>query len=304
MSDQWLPEGPGPEPMDDAFKARMRQGLSSMAVRERLRERRRNRAIAGGALAAVVVATVAVIGAQALGGGQLEQDRAQPGTTQTPAPATSSTPAPTEPSTPAPTEPSTPAPSEPGPAPATPPAGFEVVAAGEPRVLDVQSCADGCGDAGTGGGSPVERTFDVYLLCEGSGSVAYGGQSWVDCSEHPAGSAFVQLDAIDTVDDGDPQFTTSTDFDGQLRVVEPGRLPAGDAGGSTATVFVTCQGTRGTVRVAGVVFDCAAAEAAPGMVVRSSTIAAWGVPIEAGALAPRIEPDPDASVQVAYVVER
>ena len=55
MSDE-LPRGPRGPRMSHDFEERMRRGLSTMAVRERVRERRRNRAIAGGAVAAAVVA--------------------------------------------------------------------------------------------------------------------------------------------------------------------------------------------------------------------------------------------------------
>lgn len=289
--------------MSDEFASRMRQGLSTMAVRERVRERSRNRAIAGGALAAVVVATVAVLGSQALGQLGPERDQAGPAVTQTP------TTAPTGPTEPGSTEPapSETAPSEPTPtdtAP-TPPPGFAGVAAGEPLVVDTESCGDGCGDAGAAGdGTHVERRFDIYLLCEGSGSVSYGGAPWVDCSEHPAGSGFVQFDVIDTFEDGDPQVTASSDFDGQLSVVEAGQPPVGSGAGGTATVWVTCIGSTGSVMVGGVLFDCSTAVAPEGEIVVGSTIAAWGVPIRPGEIAPRVEGDRSGMATVSFVVER
>lgn len=298
MTDQ-LP----PEPMGDAFKARMRQGLSAMAVRERLRERRRNRAIAGGALAAVVVATVAVIGAQALTSVQLERDLAGPGTTEAPSPTDAATATPTP--TPA-VEPPSATPTVPVETPAQtgPPPGLEGVAAGVPEVLDVLSCPGGCGDTGAGGGSQIERRFDIYLVCEGRGQVRYGGQEWIDCADHPAGSGFVQLDAADTYEDGDPQLTTSDDFDGALSVVDSGGVPVGARPAERATVYVTCLVVEGAVTVGGVVFDCAAPQAPEGEFVQQSTMAAWGVPILAGEIAPRIERTSTSAVRVAFVVER
>lgn len=284
--------------MSDEFASRMRQGLSTMAVRERVRERSRNRAIAGGALAAVVVATVAVFGSQALGQLSPERDQAGPAVTQTP------TTAPTEPGStdPAPSEP---APTETAPTEPTPPPGFAGVAAGEPLVVDTESCGGDCGDAGAAGnGTPVERLLDIFLLCEGSGSVSYGGAPWVDCSQHAAGSGFVQFDVVDSFEDGDPQVTASSDFDGQLSVVEAGQPPVGSGGGGTATVWVTCTGSTGRLTVGGVLFDCSTAVAPAGEIVVGSTIAAWGVPIRPGEIAPRVEGGRSAMATVSFVVER
>lgn len=295
MNDEFGPSGPGAAPqMDDEFKARMRRGLSTMAVRERMRERSRNRAIAGGALAAVVIATVAVFGSQALGTLQSERDQAAPPTTTTPVETGVPTPEPTEPvETTPPTEPAEP----------TPPPGFDGVAAGEPTVTDVETCIE-CGDAGAAGGPQLERIYDLYLLCEGSGVVRFGGEVWVDCGDHRAGTGFVEHGVPDWYDDGDPQFTTSDDFDGQLSVVEPGAAAVGDSPGATATVWVTCSSPEGTVAVGGVLFDCSAAVPPEGETLRASTLAAWGVPIEPGLFAPRIEIGADAIVSVSYVVER
>ena len=281
--------------MDDAFRARMRQGLSSMAVRERMRERRRNRAIAGGAVAAVVVATFAVVGAQALAGLQPERDRAAP-----PMPTHSTIQTPAE--TPEPTEPveTTPAPEPPE---HTPPPGLEGAAAGQPTVTDVRSCSE-CGDTGAGGGDPAESHFDVYLLCEGRGTVRFGGEVWADCGDHRAGTGFVEHGVADWYDDGDPRFTTSDDFDGQLSVVEPGAPATGASPGVTATVWVTCSAPEGTVTVGGVLFDCSAPVPPEGETLVGSTLAAWGVPIEPGLFAPRIDIGANAVVSVSYVVDR
>lgn len=285
-----------PPEMGDDFRGRMRQGLSSMAVRERLRERRRNRAIAGGALAAIVVATVAVIGSQALGGAQLEQDRAQPGTTQTPGQPPAQTPGGTDPGTSTPpVEP----PVETG-AP-TPPPGLEGVAAREAQLLDVATCAE-CGDAGSADGAPVEGRFDVYLVCEGRGTVSFGGVLWVDCAEHPAGTGFAQLGVVDTLSDGDPQLTASSDFDGRLSRVDEGAPAVGEGEGGTATVWVTCSGQSEPVVVGGVTFDCGAVEAPEGEMVTAATFAAWGVPILPGEIAPRLTGAVPASL--SFVVER
>lgn len=295
MNDDFGKSGPGgPPQMDEEFKARMRRGLSTMAVRERIRERTRNRAIAGGALAAVVVATVAVFGSQALGTLQSEREQAAPPTTTSPMETGVPTPEPTEPGeTTPPTEPAEP----------TAPPGLEGVAAGEPTVTDVQSCAE-CGDAGAAGGDPTESHFDVYLLCEGSGTVRFGGEVWADCGEQRAGTGFVEHNVADWYDDGDPRFTTSDDFDGQLSVVEPGAPATGASPGDTATVWVTCSAPEGTVTVGGVLFDCSAAVPPEGETLVSSTMAAWGVPIEPGLFAPRIEIGADAVVSVSYVVDR
>ncbi|MCH1881885.1 hypothetical protein [Agrococcus sp. ARC_14] len=282
------------EQMSDEFKSRMRQGLSSMAVRERMRERSRNRAIAGGALAAVVVATVAVFGAQALGG-VAERDQAAP---SSPTPTVVETPTPGETTAP------TPAPTEsPEPEPTAPP-GLEGVAAGEPLVVGVETCADGCGDAGAAGPEPiVERIFDIYLVCEGRGTVFFGSEAWIDCSAQQVGSGFVQLDQRDVVGDGDLEFTSSEDFNGALTLVDAGQPPVGTIEGDSATVWVTCSDQSSTITVGGVAFDCSAAEAPADDFFRSATLAAWGVPILPGEIAPRIERD-QGTGSVSFVVER
>ena len=96
MSDELQPG------MSEDFKARMRQGLSSMAVRERVRERRRNRAIAGGAVATVTAVVLGVGVWQIAGAIDPRVDQAavpttsvEPSTTPTPAPTPTPTSAPT-----------------------------------------------------------------------------------------------------------------------------------------------------------------------------------------------------------------
>lgn len=291
MNDEQQGGRPG---MSEEFKARMRQGLSTMAVRERVRERRRNRAIAGGALAAVVVCAVAVFGSQALGNLSSERDQAAPPTPT----------APTETAQPTAEPTAEPTPEETAPASPTPPPGFEGVAAGEPLVLDHETCVGGCGDVGAGGGPPVERTFDVYLVCEGSGSVSYGGELWVDCAGQATGAGFVRLGVLDTVDDGDPQFTTSGDFNGRLAVVDAGAPPVGDGAGGTATVWVTCHSPYDAVTVGGVLFDCGTVEVPQDELLVRATMAAWGVPILPGEIAPRIEQGESSTAEVSFVVER
>lgn len=293
--------------MSEEFQARMRRGLSSMAVRERLRERSRNRSIAGGALAAVVVATVAIFGVQALAGGDAERDLAGPGTTQTPTPTPSvgsgETPAgePTVEPTAEPTEPVAPEP--------TPPPGFEGVAAGEPQLLDVYTC-DGCGDSGAAGGPGLERTYDVYLLCGSRGIVSFGGSPWVDCAELGDGAGIALLDRIDTLEDGDPRFTASGDFDGDLLVVDAGEPPVREAGGAagegrTTTVWVTCGSRSGTITIADSVIDCGDLAAPEDGQFRGALFAAWGVPILPGDIGPRVEASDDALIDsLRWVIER
>jgi hypothetical protein len=281
-----------PPPMGDDFQARMRRGLSTMAVRERVRERRRTQAIAGGALAVIAAAVVGVGAwqlADATGDPQRDQAAPTPSVSQP-----ADTPAPSEPgaSEPAPTD---------RPDPTAPP-GLEGVAAGEPEVLDVLRCEE-CGDAGAAGQAPVvERTFDVYLVCEADGTVDYGGQRWIDCADHPAGTGFTQLGVPDLIDDGDPRFTASDDFDGALSIVDAGAPPVGSIDGASATVSVVCHRDQGAVTVGGVRFDCTAGWEGPG--VQSVIQAAWGVPIRPGEIGPRIELDGDALASVTYAVER
>ena len=299
---------PGDEPrMDDAFRARMRQGLSSMAVRERMRERRRNRAIAGGAVAAVVVATFAVVGAQALAGVGAERDQAAPASTQSEAPA------PTVAETPpgdAPTAQPTESAAATEPAEPTPPPGLEGVAAGEPQLLDVLTCDGGCGDTGAAGGPLLERTYDVYLLCGSRGTVHFGGELWVDCGELGAGAGIALFDRMDTLEDGDPQFTTSSDFDGDLVVVDAGEPPVrqsrgAEGEGTTATVWLTCDSLTGTIAVGDSVIDCGGVEAPADGTFRGSLFAVWGVPILPGEIGPRVEVGDDAQLgSLTWVIER
>lgn len=280
--------------MSAEFQARMRRGLSTMAVRERQRERqreRRRRAMAAGALVAVVVAGGTALTIAVTGDGSREQDRAQPGTTETPDPAVLSTPGPLVTDAPSPTA----------------PLEFEGVAAGTPQVFDVQTCTgvDDCVDQSAAGSAPADRIVDAYVLCESDGTVSQGARPWIDCSEQRPGSGFVQLHVAADASDADAEFTASPDFDGTLAVVETGQRPQGEAGSATATVYVTCLSTRGTITVGGVDFDCGLAQAPEGEFVESATLGAWGIPIQPGDLAPSIERDPrSVFVQVEYVAER
>ena len=257
--------------MSPDFRARMRQGLSTMAVRERVRERRRNRAIAGGAVAAVAAAVVGVGVWQFAGALDLRIDEAAPAPTTTMEPSA-------EPSAePPPSATPEPVPTETAP---VPPPGFEGVAAGEPIVTDFVDCRNGCGDTGAAGGPALERSYDVYVLCEGSGSVLFGGAEWIDCADHEPGTGWALVDRSDVVGDGDPRFTATPDFDGQLQVVEPGEVPPGSVEGETATVYYDCGPT---VTIGGVTFDC---NTDPGII---PDLAAWGVPIADGSFAPMME---------------
>lgn len=286
MSDE---QQPG---MSEEFKARMRQGLSSMAVRERVRERRRNRGIAGGAVAAMAAAIVGVGVWQFAGALDPRVDQAAPAPTTTPAsiePSAEPTPEPT----PTATATATPEPTETGP---TPPPGFEGIAAGEPIITDFFDCGGGCGDAGAGGGLEVERSFDVYVLCEGSGSVLYGGVEWIDCAQHEPGSGWALLGLLDFVGDGDPQYTTGAGFDGYLQVVDPGVVPTGSVENSTATVYYDCGPP---VTIGGVRFAC---DGDPGII---PDFAAWGIAIERGSFAPRVEAaEGTRPSHVRWVMER
>ncbi|MGM1030670.1 MAG: hypothetical protein ACQEWM_12500 [Actinomycetota bacterium] len=279
-----------PQPgMSEDFKARMRQGLSSMAVRERVRERRRNRAIASGVVAAVTAVVLGVGVWQVAGSIDPRMDQAAPVPTSTIAPSAEPTP------TPAPTSSTAAVPTETAAPEPTPPPGFEGVASGVPIVTDFVDCSAGCGDAGAAGGPTVERVFDVYVLCEGSGSVLYGGAEWIDCAEHEPGSGWAVLDAMDVVGDGDPRYTSSPDFDGRLQVVDAGAAPTGEVVGDTATVYYDCGPS---VTIGGVLFDCSDPAIIP-------DLAAWGIPIEPGWFAPRIEFAPgEPRLPVRWVMER
>ncbi len=279
MSDERQP-GMSPD-----FRARMRQGVSTMAVRERVRERRRNRAVAGGAVAAVAAAVLGVGVWQFSGVLDPRVDEA--------APAPTTTPTAIEPSvTPEPTVAATETP-DPGP---TPPPGFEGVAAGEPIVTASVERGES-GDTGAAGGPGIERMVDVYVLCEGTGTVSFGGAVWIDCADFEAGTGWAVLGEADLVGDGDPQYTTSDDFDGQLQVVDAGVAPQGSAQAATATVYYDCGPS---VTIGGVLFDCSDPTSI-------DELAAWGVPIGAGSFAPTIAPGDDASgppSPVRWVMER
>lgn len=271
--------------MDEEYRVEMRRGLKTMISSEGRRSTRRNRAIAGGA-AAVVLGAAVIAGGFGLARPQLGQDRAQP------APASTTT-------TPTATAPS-PSDSEPQP---SAPTGFEGVAAGLPRLIEVQTCADPCDDQGATGSGPGDRLVDAFVLCEGRGTISREGSIWIDCGAHPSGSGFIELNVPAAL--ADHPFTTSADFDGALEVVDAESPPPGDAGGQYATAFVTCDGPRGAVTVGGVAFDCSMAQAPEGEFVSSATIAAWGIPIARGELAPHIERSPLSTfVHVSYSVQR
>lgn len=281
-----------PPGMSEEFQARMRLGLSTMAVRERVRERRRNRAIAGGAVAAAVVALVAVLGGQVLAGGAGERDVAVP--TQTAEPTTE----PTQPSLDTPTlEPSETEPAEP-----TPPPGFEGVAAGEPDYVQSTACpTNDCGDAGAAGGPSLEGQYDVYVLCEGAGQVLYGGRVWIDCAQYDAGTGWAMLGYGDFVGDGDPEFTATPDFEGRLDVLAPGAVPQGRAQAATATIYHDCSRGPGELRVGGTLWECRRDDYA------AESVSAWGVPIAEGSYAPRFEApdsDPRQPTMLRWVEER
>ncbi len=272
--------------MSDEFKTRMRQGLSSMAVRERVRERRRNRAIAGGGVAAVAALVVGVGVWQVTGAIDPSIDQAAP-----PVPSMTAEPSATPP---APTL--TTATEAPEPTPAPPP-GFEGVAAGEPIVTASVEAPEG-GDTGAGGGAPIEREYEVYVLCEGGGSVLFDGIPFIDCEQFEAGTGWAYFGLTDVVGDGDPQYTATADFDGQLQVVDKGAMPSGTVEGATVTVYYDCM-SREVLTIGGQRFDCGADPR------RIPDLAAWGVPVAPGSFAPRIETE-DAGFNgvVRWLVER
>ncbi len=280
--------------MDDAFRARMRQGVATMAVRERVRERARNRAIAGGALATVVVATAAIFGVQALGGAAERHDQAAP-----PTPTRTAAPEPTVSPTPQPT------PTEQEP---TPPPGFEGVAAGEPVVTGVIPPGD-AGDAGAAGGphpSQIEGYVDAYVLCEGDGRVYSGDDLWVDCGALAPGTVIVDIGTPRFREWDDPELTWSADFDGEVRVVPNGEQPEGVGVGGTATVHVECL-LAPPVTIGGVRFDCEGSPEAGHV----TDLAAWGLPFGPDVLVPRIEVEPledgqpgSAHGTIRFVIER
>lgn len=269
--------------MSAEYRARMRQGLSTMAVLERRRERRRNRAIAGGSAAAVAALVIGVGVWSVAGGAPPERDQAAPTSPIDPGAAPSASAPEPEPS--APTEP-------------TPPPGFAGVAAGQPITYDsMPACESDCGDTGAAGGGAVddrvERMYDVYAVCEGQGSVSFGGERWLDCSALAPGTGYAQFGLYDVVDDGDPRFTTSRDFNGQLSVVDAGEPSSGTVEGSSATVFVDCYPSTIPITIGGTVFDC-------DPTLASQSLAAWGIPILPGEIAPRAE----GVWSLRYVVER
>lgn len=293
MSDE-LPEGPR---MSADFEERMRRGLSTMAVRERVRERRRSRAIAGGAVAAAVVAVAAVIGGQALAGLAPERDMAAP-----PAPTTSATsePVPSETAVPAPT------PTETAPAEPTPPPGFEGIAAGEAHVTASVPLGEG-GDAGAAGGpdpKQIEGYVDVYVLCEGSGQVLVGDTPWLDCARLQEGTVMLDLGRALYRDFDDPEIRGTADFTGVIRQVQRGEAPAGIGVGGTATVYVDCWSRPSTLRVGGVDVTEGCGTAVDGRFV--TEVGAWGIPFGPDQLIPTVEVGPDdrSSGAIRLVIQR
>lgn len=262
--------------LDPDFAQRMRAGLSTMAVRERRRERARRRVLGIGA------ATAAVAGVVALGLVQLGVV-AVPGDETAPPPTHDPGAVPTETAPAPPPEAEDPAPPDDG---QTPPAGFEGVDPGEVVALGSGPHLGGTGDAAA---DDDWVAIDVYVLCSGAGQVLEGGAAQVDCAAEPAGTIvmFSGWDDPDAID-----ITTSGDFDGTVEWVPTGELPQVASQGGTATVEVACVGSRDRPQVyvvGGITFDCATVGDIP--YDQYTTLAAWGVPYEAGQLGPAITSD-------------
>ncbi|WP_175414212.1 hypothetical protein [Agrococcus sp. SGAir0287] len=264
MNDDRVPQ------MDDEFAARMRRGLAAMAPREVARTRRIQERVAS-AVGVLVIVAVVVLGVQTfaptIGGPGVE---AVP--TSTPTPSVTPSPEPTPTPTPTPTP-------EPEPEP-TPPPGFEGVAAGVPVITELS--LPGFGDTGAAGGSTITAFVDVYVLCQGAGSVDVGGYT-VDCTQEAPSTVIAMLPVgFDPAVESSPSIVPDAAFTGIVRVVARGEQPAGLGIGGVASVWVQCPST-GTV-IGGVAFDCD--ELYDGLHIRE--LAAWGIPYSADQLVPTI----------------
>lgn len=272
--------------MDEAFAARMRRGLAAMPPREVARTQRIQQRAAG-ALGVLAIVAVTVLGVQTLGStGQGVE------AVQTPSPTPSVTPAP-EPAPPvAPSGTPTP---EPDPEP-TPPPGFEGVAAGVPVITELSQ--GGFGDTGAAGGPTTFGYADVYVLCEGAGTVDVRG-SIVDCAQEAPSTVVAMLPvAFDASVESSPSVVPDTGFTGVVRVVAPGEQPAGLGMGGVASVRVPCP-SSGPVTIGGVVFDCD--QMYEGLVVRE--LAAWGIPYSADQLVPRVVQADGGVTQLRFVLD-
>lgn len=280
MSDETGPE------MDEAFAQRMRRGLAAMPPRELARtERLRQRA--AGVIGVLVIVAVTVLGVQTLGPGASPGMEAVP--TPTPTPSVTPTPDPTP--TPAPSVSPTP---EPDPEP-TPPPGFEGVAAGVPVITELGQA--GIGDTGSAGGGPSVIAYaDVYVLCQGTGSVDVEGVI-VDCTEEAPSTVIATLSlAYDSAIASTPAVVPDAGFTGIVRVVERGQQPAGLGIGGVASVWVSCP-ADGLQSIGGVAFDCS--QTYEGSYV--GELAAWGIPYSAGQLVPTVVNDGFA--QLRFVLD-
>lgn len=258
--------GPG---MDGDFARRMRSGLAAMAPREVARTRRIRGRVAGGALGAMALAVVTVLGVQVVGAGGQGGVEAVP--TPTPTPTSSIEPTP---------EPSVEPTQEPDPEP-TPPPGFEGVAAGQPVVVGTRDTTYGGGDTGAAGdGEPVVQ-HDLYVLCRSVGVVELPGRT-VNCSQLQQDTVIVLLDVTTPAAVGVPQATWSDDFTGVVHVMPAGEAPPGTGVGGVAAVWVPCG--LGVSAVGESAFTCTWTQG----VLAATEEAAWGIPYGADELVPPI----------------
>ncbi len=259
-----------PPRMSEEFRDRMRAGLSTMAPHERLRERRRNRALVGGSAAAVLVIVGAVVAVQGVRGTLLQDEAAPPPppmpsvaetVVPTPTPAPSATPS-TQPTAPAATlEPGTvtPPPQETvEPDPTTPPEAI-------------------VGELITGGPQPVAgELYDIAISCaspqevwiDDGGVPDDGTASWrtLLCGVDAAG--FIDYAVPGTharvfaqVAPGDPMPHVERRLHGGTFTAEQ-EAALRASGTSLVDVVVWCGTTTGTVSIGAATAECVPNEAA------------------------------------------
>lgn len=239
-----------PQRMSAEFRRRMRAGVAEMAVQERLRERRRGRALLSGAAAVLVVAIAAVAGAQVLGG-LSQQDLAAP----PPPPPLPSVTDVRDTSTPTPTPSATitPAPSEtPDPTTITPP--ISTAPTEPPRVIELP----------TGGPAPsAGQSYDLAIVCDpaipmwidNGAAPDAGSASWRSLSCDGV-AAFIDfgVPAADArvfalIEDGQPMPTVQRRLTGGSFTAEQDAALVASADGVLVSATVWCGTTAGTVAI-------------------------------------------------------